>query len=166
MTTGRQSSVIFLPFAFEASDRKREQQYAAFRGWASECLPHAALPEHFPEKSRFFYFNRRPSWEVNTLQRTSEVSATHPLGEVLVDLQQNWGLLRRKQQTPRWLLLSLLVLGVVLVLVVLIALLASAIMNLGQKPTALTGNADQKTVHNICSVSFCTDPHTPLETPI
>jgi hypothetical protein len=130
--------LIFLPFAFEASDRACEKKYGAFRSWATECLPEAALPEHFPEKTRFFYFSRRPTWHVYTLQRTSEIPEKHPLADLLFDLQRDWGLLKRKQQTPRWLLVSLLVLVVVFTFAISITLLATAIMNGGAHAPAIT----------------------------
>ncbi|HEV3145052.1 MAG TPA: hypothetical protein VGZ47_14270 [Gemmataceae bacterium] len=130
--------LIFLPFAFEPSDRACGSKYRAFRSWASECLPAAVLPEKFPEKTRFFYFNRRPGWEVHTLQRASKVSDQHPLAEVLVDLQRDWGLLRPKRRTPRWLLVSLLLLAGLFVFAILIALLAAAILNPGAQPVIST----------------------------
>jgi hypothetical protein len=125
--------LIFLPFAFEVSDRKRESQYAGFRSWASECLPAVAFPDRFPLKTRFFYFQHQAAWEIERLQRTSKVSRKHPLAEVLLDLQANWGLIRPKRQTPRWLLVSLLILAAILVFVILIGVLTLAIQGRGKK---------------------------------
>jgi hypothetical protein len=82
--------LVFVPFALEKSARARTEQYAAFRGWAAECLPEARLPERLPEKTRFFYFEREPAWQPSALQRQSRVSRQHPLAVILAGIQDHW----------------------------------------------------------------------------